>query len=147
MGTLPTILFVAHLVGLTLGLGAACVKIVLFFRCRREPAFIPVYLQVARPITRQIILGLIILALSGIGWLVLGYDFSTLLIIKLILVASVFVVGPIIDNVAEPKFRKLAPVNGGAPSPEFLQAQSRLLVLEVIATVLFWAAFAMGVSL
>ncbi|MEW5701123.1 MAG: hypothetical protein AB1792_02715 [Candidatus Zixiibacteriota bacterium] len=127
MSVLPTLLRVAHLIGLALGLGAATAKLVLVLKCRRDPSCIPVYHRVAKPITRQIVLGLVILAVSGIGWLLIGYGFSTLLIVKIVLVAAMFVVGPIIDNVVEPRFHKLAPVSVTAPSPEFREVQQQHL--------------------
>lgn len=147
MGPLPTLLSVAHLVGLALGLGAATVKMVLLLKCRTDLTFVPVYLRVTKPITRQIVLGIIILALSGLGWLLIGYEFSTLLIVKIVLVVGMFILGPIIDNAVEPKFRTLAPVPGAAPTPEFHKTYRQLLGLEVIATALFYAIFAIGISL
>ena len=147
MGPLPTLLSVAHLIGLALGLGAATVKMVLLLKCRTDLTFVPVYLRVTKPITRQIVLGIIILALSGLGWLLIGYEFSTLLIVKIVLVVGMFILGPIIDNAVEPKFRTLAPVPGEAPTPEFHKTYRQLLGLEVIATALFYAIFAIGVSL
>jgi hypothetical protein len=62
----PPSLLLVHLVGLAIGLGAATAKLVLLFRCRADAAFVPTYLAVVRPITRQIILGLVLLLLSGI---------------------------------------------------------------------------------
>jgi len=147
MGPLPTFLSVAHLLGLALGLGAATVKLTLVLRCRTDLSFVPVYLQVTKTITRQIVIGIIILALSGVGWLFIGYEFSTLLIVKIILVVIMFVIGPVIDNVVEPKFRKLAPASNELPSPGFRKAQRQLLALEVTATALFYVIFAFGVLL
>ena len=147
MSPLATFLSVSHLVGLALGLGAATVKLVLLLICRTDPAFIPHYLRVAKPITRQIVLGMIILSLSGIGWLLIGYEFSALLIVKIILVGGMFVLGPIIDNVVEPKFHRLAPAANAVPSPEFRSVQKQHLAFEVAATLLFYAIFALGVSL
>ena len=63
----PSSLLLVHLVGLAIGLGAATAKLVLLFQCRADGAFVPTYLAVVRPITRQIILGLVLLLLSGIG--------------------------------------------------------------------------------
>jgi hypothetical protein len=68
MISLPSILSVAHLIGLALGVGAATVKLTLLLRCRADLALVPVYVKVAKPITKQIVLGIILLALSGIGW-------------------------------------------------------------------------------
>lgn len=131
-------LSVAHLVGLALGVGAATVKLVLLLRCRTDAAFVTVYIQVARPITRHIILGMVLLTLSGIGWLLLGYPFTSLLIVKLVLVATIWALGPVIDNVVEPRFRKLAPQPGEAVSPAFTRIQRQYLALELFATLLFY---------
>ena len=135
----PQLLSVAHLVGLAVGVGAATVKLALLLRCMADSALVPAYLTVVRIITRQIILGLVLLTLSGIGWLLLGYPFTPLLIAKLLLVAALWVLGPVIDNVAEPQFRKLAPAPGEPPSPPFVKARRLYLTLEVSATLLFYA--------
>ena len=134
----PALLSVAHLVGLALGVGSATVKLVLLLKCRADYAFVPAYITVARVITRQIILGLVLLTLSGIGWLLLGYSFTPLLIVKVVLVAAIWVLGPVIDNVVEPKFYKLAPAPGALPSPPFVRVLKQYLTLEVIATLLFY---------
>jgi hypothetical protein len=106
---------------------------------------VPVFLQVTRVLTRQIVLGLALLVVSGIGWILIGYPYTPLLITKLVLVGGMFVMGPIIDNVIEPKFKELAPGPGGAPSPEFIRVRSRYLGLEVAATALFYVIVVMWV--
>lgn len=140
-----SLFLVVHLIGIALGLGSATVKLVLLLKCRGDITFTSSYLKVARPITRLIILGLILTALSGIGWLYQGYPFSAHLIAKLLLVAAILVLGPIIDNVAEPKFRKLAPENGESASLEFTKARQLYLTLEIAATGLFYVIVAMWV--
>jgi hypothetical protein len=139
MISLPSFLTLAHLIGLALGVGAATVKVTLLLQTRADPGLVPVYIKVARPITRLIVIGLILLTLSGIGWLLVGYQLTTTLWVKLALVAAIWVLGPIIDNVAEPRFRKLAPATGVTPSPEFLRTRRRYLTLELTATGLFYA--------
>ena len=138
MVSLPSVLSLVHLMGLALGLGSATVKLTLLLKCRADRAFVRVYLDVAKPITRHIVLGLVLLTLSGIGWLLVGYQLSRLLVVKLILVGAIWAVGPLIDNVVEPKFRRLAPAADSPASPEFIRIQKQYLALEVIATVLFY---------
>lgn len=138
MVSLWSLLSLVHLFGLALAVGSATVKVVLLLRCRSDPRFLPAYLAVARPITRLIILGLILLTLSGVGWLLLGYPFTPLLVVKIALVAAVWALGPIIDNVVEPRFRKLVPSSGEAASPTFSRIRRTYLVLEVSATLLFY---------
>ena len=65
----PSLLTLTHLVGLVLAVGAATVKLVLLLKCCADSALVPTYVKVTKPITRQIVLGMILLTLSGIGWL------------------------------------------------------------------------------
>jgi hypothetical protein len=132
------LLSLAHLVGLALGVGSATAKLALLLRCNADPAFVPAFVEVARPITRLIIVGLALLTLSGIGWLLLGYPFGPLLVVKIVLVAAIWVLGPVIDNVVEPRFRRLAPALGEAATTPFLQSQRRHLAIEIVATLLFY---------
>jgi hypothetical protein len=143
MISVSSVLAVVHLIGLALGAGAATVKLVLLLRCSADRSFVPVYLEVARLITRQIIVGMGLLTLSGIGWLFLGYRLSPLLIVKLVLVGAIWVMGPFIDNVVEPRFRKLAPAPGEEASPAFVQARKQYAAVEAIATGLFYVIIVM----
>jgi hypothetical protein len=138
VNVLPTLLALAHLIGLSLAVGAATVKLLLLLRCAREPSFVPSYLAMVRTVTRPIIVGLALLILSGAGWMLVGYPLTTLLIAKLVLVAAVLALGPVIDNVVEPRFRQLAPAVGAPPSPDFAAARGRYLALEATATSLFY---------
>ncbi len=138
MISMSSFLSLAHLVGLALGVGSATVKLILLVKCKADFAFVPVYLKVAKLITRQIVVGLVLLTLSGIGWLLMAYPFTLLLVVKLILVVMIWVLGPFIDNVVEPKFQKLAPTPGESASSAFIRIQKQYLALEVIATVLFY---------
>lgn len=138
MISLTSLLTIIHLIGLTLGAGAASVKLVLLLRCRTDYSFVPSYLNVARPVTRILILGITLLTLSGILWLLTGYPLMFILIIKIALVVGIWVLGPIIDNAVEPKFRELAPTPDQAVTLEFIKILNKYLTLEIIATSLFY---------
>jgi hypothetical protein len=69
----------------------------------------------------------------------IGHSFTPRLVIKLVLVAAIFVLGPVIDNVVEPRFRVLAPRPGTDASPEFVRMGTQYLALELLATGLFYA--------
>ena len=144
---IDTLLMITHLLGLALGVGSASVKLVLLVRCTSDRAFIPVYLEVIKTITRLIVTGLILLTLSGIGWLLLGYGFTFLLILKLIIVGLIWILGPLIDNVFEPRFRKLAPLANDAATPEFLRIQKQYLSMEIAATGLMYVVTILGIFL
>ena len=134
----PPVLSAVHLIGVALGVGSATVKLVLLLRCHADSAFALAFLKVSRPITRLIIIGMILLALSGIGWIVLGQGFTPRLIVKLVLFAAIWVLGPIIDNVVEPRFQKLATGPGGPAAPAFGGALKQYLAWEITATALFY---------
>lgn len=135
---LLSLLTVGHLVGLALGVGAATVKLVLLLKCRQDTSFLKVYIEVGGTLTRQIIAGMILLTLSGIGFLVVGFPFTSRLAVKLFLVGVLWVLGPIIDNVLEPGFRTRAPEAGAPASPVFITARRRYVAVEILATSLFY---------
>jgi hypothetical protein len=143
--SLPSVLSLAHLIGLALAVGCATAKLGLLVKCKADHAFVPTYIAVARPVTRLIILGLALLTLSGLGWLLIGYPLTPLLVVKLVLVGAIWALGPIIDNAVEPKFQQLAPGPGESAAPAFIQIRRRYLLLEVIATGLFYVIVAMWV--
>jgi len=69
------VLLVFHLIGLALGVGSATAKVVLLVKCYRDITFVPFYLKVMVPLTRTLVLGLILMTVSGIIWLIRGYGF------------------------------------------------------------------------
>jgi hypothetical protein len=147
MSWIHAVLLLTHLIGLAWALGAATVKLALLFRCQRDRSLIPTYVRVVGAVTRQLVTGLILLTLSGIGWLLLGYPLTARLVTKLVLVAAVWVIGPIIDKVAEPRFRRLAPTAEEAVSPAFVRAERAYLALEVAATGMFYVIVGLWVLL
>ena len=134
-----------HQIGVALAVGAATVKVALLLRCRRDRAFVPVYLAVARPVTHVIIAGMIAVTASGLGWILLGYRFTPRLILKVVLVTAAWLIGPLIDNVIEPKFRKAVPVAGGTVPAAYLAAERQYLAVEIAATGLFYAILVLWV--
>jgi hypothetical protein len=138
MISLTSFLTLIHIIGLALAVGAATVKVILVFKSRNDYDFVHIFLKVSKPITQQIVFGLVLLTLSGIGWLLVGYGFTSLLIIKIGLVVAIWVLGPIIDNVVEPKLKGQVPAPGGTASPEFIRVLKQYSALEVIATSLFY---------
>lgn len=133
------LLTLIHVLGLALGLGAATTKTVLLLRCGADAELIAAYLRVRRFVTRVIITGLALLVVSGAGFFLVGFfSLGADLIFKLVLVAALFVLGPVIDNVVEPRYAKAAPARGAPASPEFVGARRRYVAIEVAATSLFY---------
>jgi len=140
------LLVLTHILGVTLGVGSSTIKLMLLLKCKSDKSFIPIFLRVVKPITRLIILGLVILTLSGIGWLIRGFPFTPLLIVKLIFVGLIWILGPVIDNVVEPKFVTLASEPEGTPR-DFMRVQNQYFTFEITATLLFYASIIIGVLL
>lgn len=139
MPTSAALLYLAHLTGLALGMGTATAKTVLLLQCRSDPALIPTFIGASRLMTRLIIVGLILLTLSGVAWLQLGgVSWTPRFVVKLVLVAAIFAIGPVIDSVVTPRYKRLAPAVGVPASAEFLQIQRRYIALESVATLLFY---------
>src|SRR5262245_29169584 len=130
MASLWSLLALVHLIGLSLSIGAASVKLSLLLKCRSDPSFASTYANVVKPITRFIVIGIGLLTLSGIGWLLLGYPFSGLLVAKLVVVVFLWILGPMIDNAIEPKFLKLASAPDAPSSPAFAAVSKRYLTVE-----------------
>jgi len=145
MDILSLILSFAHIVGLALGVGAATVKLRLLLKCHTDLDYVPIFLGVVRPITMIIIVGQILLTLSGIGWMLTGYPFRTIIIVKIILLAFLWVLGPTIDKVFEPKFERLAPYREEGANSPFAKAMKQFLVAEILATGLFYTLLILGV--
>ena len=146
MPSSASLLSLAHLIGLALAVGSATVKLSLLVRSKRDHAFLPVFVAADKPITRLIVLGLILLTLSGVGWLLLGYSLTPRLVVKLALVGAIWVLGPVIDNVVRPRFEKEAPARGQSASPGFVRIiERRYLALEAIATGLFYVIIVMWI--
>jgi hypothetical protein len=144
---LSKILMIVHVIGLVLAGGSATIKLLLLLKCNADYKFFPVYFKIAPLITRLIIAGMILLTLSGIAWIIIGYSFEPLLIFKIGLVGLIWILGPIIDNVAEPKLKKLIPLQGQVSTPAFIHIQRQHLLLEITATVLMYAVTVTGVLL
>jgi hypothetical protein len=133
-----------HLAGLVLGVGAATVKLALILAANHDRTLVPAYVRVSKLISRFIVLGIMVLTLSGVVLMFLGAKFTPLLIAKLVFVAGVWGIGPYIDNAVEPKLARFAPAAGEEATPEFLVAQKKHLRVEMIALFLFYVATVMG---
>lgn len=130
-------LLTIHLVGLALAVGAATAKLALLFKYRNDPVFFPTFMRIAQTLTRLIAAGMVLLGLSGIAWLLLGYPFSPRLIVKLVLVALMPVTGALISRM-EHRLEQVLPVTNGAGSPAFVVARKQYVAIETAATTLFY---------
>ncbi len=147
MTSLWFVLKLLHLLGMALMVGAEAVKITLLVGTRSDAAFSPVYLRVAKPVTRLIMLGMALATLSGIGWIALGRPFTPALLAKVVLVVALGAVGAVIDKVVEPRFARVAAEAGTAAPPEAARIGRQYLAVELAATALTCAIAVLGVML
>jgi hypothetical protein len=66
MNGFTSLLRVAHLIGSGLGIGVATARTVLLIRCDPELSLVPVHRKVATPLTRRLMLGILLLTPSGL---------------------------------------------------------------------------------
>ena len=129
-----------HLVALALAMGAATAKNVLLYGCRRQPSRVPFFLAVEGQITAQIIVGQVLLTLSGIAYAyLLDYSLTPRLMAKVGLLSLVWVLGPTIDRVVSPALKRAAADGVEPPSPALERALGRYLFWDLAATGLFYA--------
>jgi len=145
MSSCHTLILFVHLVGIALAVGAATMKNILTLKCNSDPGYIAVYRQVVRSLTKTIIAGMVLLTLTGVTWLITGYPLDTLIIIKMSLFVAVWILGPLVDNVFEPRFFNSAPVGDAAPSAEFIRAKNNYMAIDFLATAVFYAIILMWV--
>lgn len=140
MFSLSGFLTLVHLIGFALGLGGATVKLYLLLQTASDLSLISSYLRSVRTISRLIILGIILLTVSGLATIITvgARPFTDVFVIKLLAVGAILIIGPLIDNVAEPKVRILAPQGDEAPSAKFSSALRHYITLEIVATALFY---------
>ena len=61
---------------------------------------------------------------SANTWLFMGYSLTRLLLMKIVLVGAIWVLGPVIDNIVEPRFVRFALVDGESASAAFVRISS-----------------------
>ena len=134
-----------HLLGLTFGVGGLTVKLRLLVKCNSDLDFVPVFFEVVKPITMIIILGQVLLTITGIGWMFLGYTFTPLIIVKIVLLGLLWVLEPVIDIVFQPKVEKFVHSAGCIASLSFIRSLKHLLIAEIAATGIFYVLMFLGV--
>ncbi|MBW6495563.1 MAG: hypothetical protein K0B16_13590 [Burkholderiaceae bacterium] len=140
MFSLSVVLTLVHLIGFALGVGGATLKLYMLLQSASDLSLISSYFRTARTITRLIVLGIILLTVSGLAMVVLvgARPFTALFIIKLLGVGAILIIWPLIDNVTEPRARILAPQGAEAPNAQFRSALRLYVTLEIVATALFY---------
>jgi len=83
----------------------------------------------------------------GIGAASVKLTWTTTMIIKLVLVLILWLLGPYIDNVVEPKFKALSPDSDQNADADFNKILNKYLAVESLATFCFCVITPMGIVL
>jgi hypothetical protein len=147
LGSTSKALFIfIHIIGLALGLGGVTVNVALMVKARFDKELASIIPKVSRIIGPLIFLGLVLLTISGIGFVHLGYPLTRTLTVKLDLVVVLWVEGLLISYLGS-KIGRLAPKLGEPPSPKFLSTRRKMQALAVVGVVLWYTTTALGVLL
>ena len=129
-----------HFIGLAFGLGGATVASLISAKAEKDKEVSSAFIKIMPPISKLIMLGLILLIVSGIAitFLVTWPINYVNLIIKHVLVILIVVIG-IITGVKSKKIMKLVPKKGGQISLNFMKAKHQIKVLSIINLILWYA--------
>lgn len=134
-----------HVIGSALGVGGVTANVVLWTKARFDKELAPAILKIVELIGKLIFLGLILLTLSGIGFLYLGFPLARLTV-KLSLVAALWVESPLVHYLTS-RVANLAPKPGQPQSPEFLSIKRKTQVVGTIGVILWYTTTAIGATL
>jgi hypothetical protein len=141
-----TLFIFFHTIGLAFGLGGVTASFVLMIKSRFDRELASTIINVSKTIAPLIFLGLVLLTISGIGFMRLGYPLTRTLAIKHALVVALWIVGPIMLYLTS-KLEKLSSKPGEPPSPKFLSTRTKVQALAVVGLVLWYATTFLGVIL
>lgn len=131
---------IIHFIGLSWGVGAATISIILLVLSGKKEEYKAPVKKVIPIIQMITFFGLILLIISGIGMTInFGVDYwvgNTILIVKHVLIGIMLAVGITLMGYLGPKMDKLAPIPGeGPPSQEFLKLRKIAMLLGIILVI------------
>jgi len=143
---LRTLFILIHTVGLAFGLGGVTINVVLTIKARFDKELASTIIKILKTIGPLIFLGLLLLTISGIGFMRLGYPLTRTLAVKHILVVALWVESPLIFYLTS-KLAKLAPKQGEPPSHKFLSTKMKMQALVAVGVFLWYTTTALGTLL
>ena len=143
---LRTLFIFVHTVGLAFGLGGVTINVVLMIKARFDKELASTIIKVSKTIGPLIFLGLVLLTISGIGFMRLGYPLTRTLAVKHILVVALWIEGPLIFYLTS-KLAKLSPTPSEPPSLKFLSTRRMMQALAAAGLILWYTITVLGVLL
>ena len=146
--TLELMLRIIHLIGLSWGVGGATLGLLLMVISERNPEMKPHVSKILPTITRLIMVGIILLGISGVVLqLVIGgnyYSEHWILGLKHVVAAVLLIIGILMAAKVGPKMQRLAP-KGGPPSKEFLKTKKLAMIGGITNTILWYVLVILSV--
>lgn len=142
---LRTLFIFVHLIGLAFGVGGVTANAILMIKTRSNKEFTPIIMKAVVLIGKLVFFGLVLLTVSGIGFLYLGYPLARLTV-KLFLVGALWIEGPLVHYFTS-RLAKLVPNPSQPASPEFLSIKRKTQVIGMIGVILWYMTTALGVLL
>ena len=143
---LRTLFILVHTFGLAFGLGGVTINVALMIKARFDKELASVMSKVSKIIGPLIFLGLVLLTISGIGFMRLGYLLTRTLAVKHILIVALWIEGPLIFYFTS-KLEKLSPKLSEPPSPKFLSTRRKMQALAAVGLVLWYTITFLAVLL
>jgi hypothetical protein len=129
------------LIGLCWGVGGATLGLLLMVISERNPEMKPHVSKILPTNTRLIMLGIILLGISGVALqLVISGNYYAehwILGLKHVFAAILLILGIFMVAKISPKMQRLAP-KGGPPSEEFLKTKKLAMLVGITNTILWY---------
>jgi hypothetical protein len=141
-----TLFIFFHTVGLAFGLGGVTANVMLMIKARFDKELASTIIKILKTIGTLIFLGLVLLTISGIGFMRLGYPLTRTLAVKHVLVVALWIEGPLIFYLTS-KLAKLSPKQGEPPSPKLISTRRKMQALAAVGLVLWYTTTVLGTLL
>ena len=137
-----------HLISMAFGVGGSTLAMIISRKIDKNPEIAPIIMELIKPVSKLIRLGLILLILSGLGFMVLGskgYIYQPFFLAKMLTVSIISINAILMKFVLNPKLRKLIKKSGSKSSPELLKVKKYIKLSNIISLVAWYLVVAFAV--
>ena len=144
MDLLQTFLLIGHIIGVALGAGGATMSDILFVTSIGDNKIDDSELRLLKIASKVVVAGLVLLTLSGIGFLLNGSPTSPRFWAKMTIVGIAAVNGFVMHRLLFPIFERCARDGVEVNSAEFTQHSHLLLIAGPVSAISWYAALILG---
>lgn len=145
MEFLRILLMIGHIVGVAVGAGGATMSDVLFLTSLRDNRIDHSELRLLKIASQVVVIGLVLLTLTGIGFLLTGSPPSPRFWAKMTIVTIASVNGFIMHRKLFPIFEKCAKEGIKVGSADFIQHTPLLIIAGPVSAISWYAAIVLGI--